>query len=173
MKANHDNNFWEINSDLLAIKELNTLYQKDTTKQKSTSSNLMWAIYYAYNPESKFYALPNKLEMLEKNFIKDSKFKWAAYKEIVDIYCNVVLTDAERALLNWSEIMVMRDKSIKELYVAALSANNTDELVKLDKMLANTPKLFEDYKKIKKDYEEEKTLKKGKHIQSLTESGEI
>ena len=34
-------------------------------------------------------------------------------------------------------------------------------------------KLFDDYKKIKKDYEEEKITKKGKNIVSLTESGEI
>jgi hypothetical protein len=40
-------------------------------------------------------------------------------------------------------------------------------------MLANTAKLFDDYKKIKKDYEEDKIKKKGKSIVSLTESGEI
>jgi len=40
-------------------------------------------------------------------------------------------------------------------------------------MLSNTPKMFEDYKKIKRDYEEEKTTKKGKSIKSLSDSGEI
>jgi hypothetical protein len=69
--------------------------------------------------------------------------------------------------------MIMRDNSIKELYKKALESCDTDELVKIDKMLANTPKMFEDYKKIKKDYEEERTTKKGKKILSLTDSGEI
>ena len=40
-------------------------------------------------------------------------------------------------------------------------------------MLASTTKIFEDYKKIRKDYEEEKTTKKGKSIKSLSDSGEI
>jgi hypothetical protein len=67
----------------------------------------------------------------------------------------------------------MRDNSIKALYKRALEMSDVDELVKIDKMLANTPKMFEDYKKIKKDYEEERTTKKGKKILSLTDSGEI
>jgi len=67
----------------------------------------------------------------------------------------------------------MRDNSIKDLYKQAILNSDTDELVKIDKMLANTPKMFEDYKKIKKDYEEEKTTKKGKTIKSLSDSGEI
>jgi hypothetical protein len=33
--------------------------------------------------------------------------------------------------------------------------------------------MFDDYKKVRKDFEEEKTTKKGKHIKSLTESGDI
>jgi hypothetical protein len=33
--------------------------------------------------------------------------------------------------------------------------------------------MFEDYKKIRRDYEEEKTIKKGKSIASLSDSGEL
>jgi hypothetical protein len=69
--------------------------------------------------------------------------------------------------------MMLRDNSLKELYKLAISQSDTDELVKLDKMLSNTPKMFEDYKKIKKDYDEEKVTKKGKSIASLSDSGEI
>jgi hypothetical protein len=67
----------------------------------------------------------------------------------------------------------MRDTSLKDLYRTAIEQGDTDELVKLDKMLSNTPKMFEDYKKIKRDYEEEKTTKKGKTISSLSDSGEL
>jgi hypothetical protein len=173
MKALHDNNYWEVNAELLIIKEFDDYYSKDKSKGKEDSSKVMWGLYYCYHPESKFYNLPNRLEIIENNFIKDPKFKWDSVKSIVDVFKNLVLSDAERALGNWGEIMSMRDTSIKELYRKALEDSDTDELVKIDKMLANTPKMFEDYKKIKKDYQEEKTLKKGKRNLSLSDTGDI
>ena len=173
MKALYDQNFWEVNSDYLLISEFKKLYDSDKTKNKTNSSKILWAIYFAYNPESKFYNIPDKLNILAKDFIKDSKFKWTSVKQIVDLYKSSVLSDAERALVTWGEIITMRDESLKLLYKQAIEAKDTDELVKLDKMISNTPKLFEDYKKIKKDYEEEKVTKKGKTIVSLSESGDI
>jgi hypothetical protein len=173
MKAQHENNFWDINPDLLILEEFNEFYNKDTSKKKENSSKILWAIFYAFNPESKFFNYPAKLEILAKDFLRDPKFKWDSINKLIDSYKNLVLSDAERALVNWNEIMIMRDNSLKELYKLAISQSDTDELVKLDKMLSNTPKMFEDYKKIRKDYEEEKTTKKGKHINSLSDSGEI
>jgi len=173
MKSTHDNNFWELNSDLVILDEFAKLYHKDSSKNKQDSSKILWAIFYCYNPESKFFNYPNKQEVISNSFIKDPKFKWENYKNLIDAYKNLVLTDAERALINWNEIMTMRDQSIKDLYKKAIESSDTDELVKIDKMLANTPKMFEDYKKIKKDYEEEKVTKKGKTISSLSDSGEL
>lgn len=173
MKSTHDNNFWEVNSDLVILDEFSKLYYKDKSKDKQDSSKILWAIFYAYNPESKFFNYPNKQDVISQSFLKDPKFKWEDYKDLIDAYKNIVLTDAERALINWNEIMTMRDQSIKDLYKKAIEDSDTDELVKIDKMLANTPKMFEDYKKIKKDYEEEKVTKKGKTIASLSDSGEL
>lgn len=173
MKSTHDNSFWEVNSDLIILDEFSKLYYKDKSKDKQDSSKILWAIFYAYNPESKFFNYPNKQEVISQSFLKDPKFKWEDYKDLIEAYKNIVLTDAERALINWNEIMTMRDQSIKDLYKKAIEDSDTDELVKIDKMLANTPKMFEDYKKIKKDYEEEKVTKKGKTIASLSDSGEL
>lgn len=173
MKSTHDNNFWEQNSDLIILDEFAKLYHKDKSKDKQDSSRILWAIFYAYSPESKFFNYPNKQEVIAQSFLKDTKFRWEDYKDLIDAYKNLVLSDAERALINWNEIMTMRDQSIKDLYKKAIEESDTDELVKIDKMLANTPKMFEDYKKIKKDYEEEKVTKKGKTIASLSDSGEL
>ena len=173
MKSTHDNNFWELNSDLIILDEFGKIYYKDKSKNKQDSSKIMWAIFYAFNPESKFFHYPNKQEVISQSFIKDDGFKWEDYREVIESYKNLVLSDAERALINWNEIMIMRDNSIKELYKKAIEESDTDELVKIDKMLANTPKMFEDYKKIKKDFEEEKVTKKGKTIASLSDSGEL
>jgi hypothetical protein len=177
MKALHENNYWEANVELLIIPEFDKVYHKDKSKNKQDSSTVLWGIYYAYHPESKYYNLPNKLEILEKNFIKQKDFNWDNYSDIVEIYKSMVLTDSERALVEWGEIMTMRSIAMKKLYKELLDQEiaeiDTKSLKEVDSMLASTPKMFEDYKKIRKDYEEEKTSKKGKRNVSLSDSGEI
>jgi len=69
--------------------------------------------------------------------------------------------------------MSLRDKGIKEFYVGAIEEKDADVILKLDKALAATPKMFDDYKRIKESYEEEKTRKKGTRIASLSDSDEI
>jgi len=173
MKALHDNNFWTFNAELVVLEEFHKFYEDDKSKGKEDSSRTMWAVHYAFHPESKFFNLPNKLDILAKDFLKKPNFKWSSIQPLIDTFKSLVLSDVERALITWNEIMMMRDNSLKELYKLAISQSDTDELVKLDKMLSNTPKMFEDYKKIKKDYDEEKVTKKGKSIASLSDSGEI
>ena len=51
MKALYDQNFWEVNSDYLLISEFKNLYDSDKSKNKTNSSKILWAIYFAYNPE--------------------------------------------------------------------------------------------------------------------------
>lgn len=177
MKALHENNYWEVNVELLIIPEFDKAYHKDKSKNKQDSSTILWGIYYAYHPESKYYNLPNKLEILDKNFIKQKDFNWDNYSDIIEIYKSMVLTDSERALVEWGEIMTMRSVAMKKLYKELLDQEiaeiDTKSLKEVDSMLASTPKMFEDYKKIRKDYEEEKTSKKGKRNVSLSDSGEI
>jgi uncharacterized protein YfkK (UPF0435 family) len=177
MKAPHEYNYWEVNSELLIIPEFDKIYHKDKSKNKQDSSVVLWAVYYAYHPESKYYNLPNKLEILEKNFIKQKDFNWDNYSDLTEVYKSMVLSDSERALVEWGEIMTMRSVAMKKLYKELLDQEiaeiDTKSLKEVDSMLASTPKMFEDYKKIRKDYEEEKTAKKGKRNMSLTDSGEI
>lgn len=177
MKAIHETNYWDMNKELVFIPEFEKLYNNDKSKGKAESSIIMWAIYYAYNPESKYFNLPTKLEILRDNFIKQKGFTWEDHEGIVEIYKTMVLTDSERALVEWGEIMTMRSVAMKKLYKDLLDQPaaevDTKSLREVDTMLANTPKMFEDYKKVRKDYEEEKTAKKGKKNQSLSDSGEI
>ena len=177
MKSIHENNYWDVNKELLFIPELEKLYNNDKSKGKSESSTIMWAIYYAYNPESRYFNLPNKLDVLANSFIKQKDFSWETHEAIVEIYKSMVLSDSERALVEWGEIMNMRSIAMKKLYKELLDQPSTDvdtkALREVDTMLANTPKMFEDYKKVRKDYEEEKTAKKGKKNRSLSDSGDI
>jgi hypothetical protein len=178
MKAIHENNFWETNPELTILPEFSKVFDSDKSKGKQLSSTIMWGIYYAYNPESKFFSLPNKLDLLEKNFIKQDGFSWGKVEKVVEIYKGMVLSDSERALVEWGEIMTMRSIAMKKLYKELLEDQNaldidTKALKEVDTMLTNTPKMFEDYKKVRKDYEEEKTTKKGKKNLSLSDSREL
>jgi hypothetical protein len=169
-----ENNFWDLNPELLILPEFNELYEKDSSKNKEKSSKLMWALYYVYNPSSKLFNLPleQKQTAVKKTHLP-TNFNWDKLEQQISVYKNLTLSDAERALINWNDTMVMRDNAVKKLYQDALLSGDVDTLVKIDKMLASTPKMFEDYKKIKKDFEEEKTLKKGSKIKSLSDNNEM
>lgn len=168
--VNLENNFWKEYPGLELHKSFIKMFESDKSKDKADSSKIMWAIYLFVNPESNLYNDPNKETTIVNNFIKDSKFKWKTYEDQIYAYKELVLTGAEKALQNWNELMVMRDKSLKELYTKALKSNNVHDLLDLDKMIANTAKLFNDYTKIKKEYDEQKTMKKGNSIKSLSDS---
>lgn len=170
---NLENSFWKEFPGIQYHSVLNKLYKSDKSRNKAVSSKIMWAIYLLVNPNSNLYNDPNKEETIPKTFLKDSTFKWDKYKDEIYAYKDIALTTAEKALQNWNELMEMRDKSLKEMYKKALEESDAGSLLNLDKMIANTSKLFADYAKVKKEYEEEKTMKKGKSISSLSDSDEI
>jgi hypothetical protein len=167
------NNFWVEYQELSMAPGLDKFYIKDKSKNKTESSQIMWAIDLCENLDSKYYNNPNKYKLISKIYLKDEKFKWEAYKDLIEFYKECCLTDAERAMTIWNDTMRLRNISLKEMYQDAFNIKDTDELVKLDKMLAATPKMFDDYKKIRADYEEEKTHKKGKNISSMSDADEI
>lgn len=173
MRINFENSFWDDYPELKIPKEFNKLYSEDKSKNKANSSRIMWAIHLHSHPESKLYNLPNKEEVIARDFINQKDFKWETYIDLLELYKNVVLSPAERALQNWDEIMTLRDKGVKEFYIDALEAKDADIIVKLDKVLSATPKMFDDYKRIKESYEDEKIKKKGTKIASLSDSDEI
>ncbi len=173
MRINFENNFWDEYPELKIPDKFNELFSEDKSKDKNKSSRIMWALHLHSHPESKLYNLPEKEEVIARDFIKEKDFKWETYEDHLELYKNVVLTPAERALQNWDEIMALRDKGVKEFYVEAIEERDTDTILKLDKALVQTPKMFDDYKRIKQSYEEEKTRKKGTKIKSLSDSDEI
>jgi hypothetical protein len=173
MRVNFEDNFWKEFPDLIIPKEFGELYDSDTSKRKVKSSKIMWAIHLHSHPESKLYNLPDKEIVIARDFIKDKAFKWKNYQDHIALYKNVVLTPAERSLQTWDEIMALRDKGLKEFYKEALEEKDADTILKLDKALSTTPKMFDDYKRIRESYEEEKTRKKGSRISSLSDSDEI
>lgn len=173
MTAKHDSNFWDNYPDLLLMDEFSKVYEEDKSKKKEESSLLMWAIDYANRPDSTYFNLPDKYSILAEKLMKKEKFNWKKVEDIVKIYKEICLTDAERALVSWNETMLLRDTAIKDLYRTALASADVDTLKIIDTMLANTAKMFADYKKVKQEFEAEKTQKHGKRNMSLSEKGEM
>ena len=169
-------NFWELNSQYILL--FDDFYNKDKTKNKNKSSKIMWALTFKLNPDSVFYNLPNKDEVIKDKFIKDEKFKWATYSKEESLFHSTILTEATRALVGWDETMKKRRTFLNEQDFT-LDAYVKGKLVKgnaeqLDRMLANTAKLYQDYAKIHKDLKEEKMKKgKGNRPVSASDANEI
>ena len=187
------NNFWDINPEFRILDVFNNFYTKDKSKNKEHSSNIMWALAFCVRRESPMYNLPDKWELSAKDIVKDPKFKWSDYEDLVALFKSTYLTQAERSLLAWDELMSKRDKYLKEqdyyfdkYMIDEETGDNvrssTGRLVivkgtaeQLDKAFAVTPKMYHDFSKIKLAIEEDEIMKKGKgdKMLSLGDTGQI
>jgi hypothetical protein len=168
-----ETSFWKVHPEMTFAPKLDKLYKDDMSKDQADSSRIMWAISLCETPSSKFYNRPGKYEEMSATFLKSIIHSWKKLAPVIDSFKDSALTDAERALTSWNETIKMRDKAIKELYetllVNAMGDLDTKALADVDRMLALTPKLFDDYNKIKQTFEEEKIHKKGKSTPSLSD----
>ena len=179
-----DENFWELNPEFKIIFDI--FYSSDKSKGKEESSKIMWAMYFKLHPDSNFYNLPDKDDIIKNKFLKRPDFKWETYEDVELMFINAVLTQAERSLYEWNEFMKKRDKYLKntEYYFDTyMTDNNGDNVLsktgkfitlkgtaqQLDLALSVTPKLFLDYGKIMKELKEER-IKKGKGNKPLSAS---
>tara|TARA_R110000737_G_scaffold57724_2_gene83125 strand:+ start:102 stop:638 length:537 start_codon:yes stop_codon:yes gene_type:complete len=168
-----ETSFWTTHPEMRFAAKLEEFYKQDTSKDKKESSRIMWAIQMCEQPDSKFYNRPNKYEEMSKTFLKNIKVNWKKISNVIDSYRDTALSDAERALTSWNITIKMRDHAIKELYQELLQGGtamlDTKALKDVDSMLAATPKMFDDYNKIKATFEEEKVHRKGTRTLSLSD----
>ena len=135
------------------------------------------------HPKSDFYNLANRDELIITKWLKDPKFKWSDYQSQVDLFSEAILTQAEKSLTAWNETMAKRDIFIHSQeftldYYETLPSGKTT-IVKgtadqLDKMLANTSKLYQEYTKIQSELQKDE-IKRGKanKPKSFTDAGEV
>jgi hypothetical protein len=170
--------FWNEFPDFKIMTHFTDLYSSDRSINHKKSSKIAWAIHMAYHPDSKFYNIPDKLDVIKRDFIKVEAFDWETNTMIylVDMYKKTVLTQAEQSLISWNETMLLRDRGLKSWYKQEFDKNNEDRDIRtiadLDKQMANTAKFFADYKKILTDIREEQESKKGK-IKSESDSDDF
>lgn len=165
MHFEYTKNFWKEFPDFKLVKEFGSVYSKDKSREKVDSSHLMWAIHLCYHPDSVFYNIPNKQELITKDFYK-KELDWDKIKYLTDIYVETTLSEAHRSLIMWEKQMNKRRAFLDD---TEYSLDNAKEL---DVMAAQTFKLYQEYDRIKKLLKEESTKDNGRP-QSLSDTGEI
>jgi hypothetical protein len=185
-----DVSFWDVVPEFKTIEPTMELYNSDRSVNKKNSSITMWAIALLIDPKSIFFNLPNKKEVLARDHLKNENFDWDSIDNLIKLYSDCQLTQAEKSLIAWDEMMKRRDTFIKSQDYSLDSYQLDEEggnilirnkpvIIKgtadqLDKMASNTAKYYADYAKVKKDLEEEYIKRgRGNKVISLSDNNEI
>lgn len=185
------NIFWDVFPEYRVIETFDRVYSADKSKNHIDSSNLMWAIIFCLRKESPMYNLPNKWFLAAKDIVLDEKLNWDKHDDVIMAFKQVFMTQAERSLLAWEELMFKRDKYLKEqeYYFDSYQLDDNGDNVKsrtgqlvtvrgtadqLDKAFSATPKMYSDFYKIKKEIENDEIKRgKGNKVKSMSDSNEI
>lgn len=113
--------------------------------ENKVPSSHMWALFLYAHPESKFYdeSPSTRKELIFRDFLhQDSSFSWDDYESTILTIEEKCLTKAQRALMRWEKALHDRD----DFFASIPYSESTYELK--DKMLANTPKLWDQFQAV-------------------------
>jgi len=165
-----DVNFWKLNPQLKVPQEFADILKQDKSKNKSKSSQIMWAIALLVDPDSKFsnISYQTRRDMISRDFLKNSKFDWDSYKGAIVFYERSLITPAKRQLMVWNKKM-----DEKTLYLDILTYEDNADTI--EGLLKTNVKLFEDYERLLKlvDKENNEGSTKGGAEESASEKGLI
>jgi hypothetical protein len=183
--------FWDVCPEVRAIELFNNFYEKDRSKHHEVSSDLMWAMIFCLRKESPMYNLPNKWELAARDIAHVDKLNWEKYDDLIMVFKQSFMTQAERSLLAWEELMFKRDKYLKnqEYYFDEYLTDEAGDNIKsrtgqfitikgtaeqLDKAFSTTPRMYSDYYKIKKDIEDDEIKRgRGNKVKSMSDANDI
>lgn len=180
--------FWEANPAFLSIKCYKNLHDSDKSKGKTDSSQIMWAIVYLVDMSEanpwKNISEHDKKNIIKTDFLKNAKFNWDDYKELIEEYANRVLSIPERELRNFHNKLKERQTFIDDTpfsldtYIVGedgrrKSVKGNAEL--LDKMMERTGKLYSLYQDIIEKLQKERAegVARGNRKRSASEKGLI
>lgn len=152
-EANKNVNYWEVDNQLATIGNFKVLYEKDKSKKKKDSSLFMWAVAFYCHPDSRLlnFSFEDKRNIIE-NDIAGKELNWKLIEDYCKDYTNLYLTQAKRSLHNWKKKLEERDNYLLSIPYRSLGLQ---EAAQLDKLLADTPKLFKQYTEIQSMIDEE------------------
>lgn len=184
---NTDESFWNEHPALKVAGPFKKLYTSDKSRGKANSSKLAWAIKLIWDRKSDYYNLPedgpdNKVDLIFDDYYGDKTYytkNKAKVDELKDFYLLSTETVAKRTLRGIEDKLLERDKFLRNTpYDDGGLSIDIGEWAKridtIDKMMANTDKLYTLYDKARKAVEEEEArTAMGGQQESLTDSGEI
>jgi hypothetical protein len=179
-----ENNFWEANPQLKVAGPFKKVYTNDKSRNKENSSRLMWTVALIWDRGSKFYNQPesDKVMLLfddhfgDPNYYKNNQQK---VDELRDFYIKLTETTAERTLSGIEKKLMERDAFLNATHYDLGEKGDRGYVYgtvdTLDKMMANTKKLYDMYDDARKVVMEElsKGSTKGDATESLSDSGDI
>lgn len=153
-----DKSFWEVNPQLTLLGPFKRLYKKDRTKNKRKSSDTAWAVFlFAESSErSLFWRLSeeDRKEALKEEFEVDFNDKLT--KECIQYYQEECLSEIEKRLKQYEDFLLKRTDFLTS------QEFSLEDAQEIDQMASRTKKIWDDYLKIKKEFEIEK---KKSHVQ--------
>jgi F0F1-type ATP synthase delta subunit len=189
MNIKKETNFWEENQNLKFY--FKDEYDKDSSKKKYESSQLLKAIYFIYHYNSEFYNLDfnNKLKVVSEIIPETIKYDFAneSIVHTVEKFHTLIEDEPRKFIKSFEKKLKERREFIDKTkylpeYEDYLEINGECVLrtIKsnaplLEKMLLASSEMLEEHKKLKALLDNKKTDNKGKgdSILSLGEQGII
>lgn len=153
-----DVNFWEMNQQLIYLSPFSKLYQRDKSKDKEKSSKEMWMVFFLCDPDeekNKFYRIEynERLKMLKDTFYPAFKEYDEVIQECLEAYPAKCLTAVERALKQEIDSMTGLVNYITSFNYDDISLDDINKLVRIR---AQTPKVMENYEKLQSKFIKQK-----------------
>lgn len=178
-------NFWDQHPDFLATQPFLNLWKEDKSKGKTNSSTSMWFVVFCFDMDSKYYNLEfeERCSILGEDYCGDANY-YQHHKDTVDklqlAYCKLVDSKAKRSLRNWFDKLEERDLFISKTpfsmdFYGEDGRPRKGTADQLDKMMANTKKLWDDYQRIMEDVGKEDSHSEGRGgaMPSASDEGDL
>jgi hypothetical protein len=169
-------NFWNLNPQFLVAGPAKDLHDRDTSRDKKDSSQLMWFVAFCYDldPKNIFSRLEQEEKhkligtdyMDEENFYQRNR---TILEPIIEFYCKLQDSAAKRHVRMWNLKMDEKTKFMKDTEYAP------ETYKMLEDMMASNQKIFANLKQIEQDLNKEDMggAVKGGKVESLSDSGQI
>lgn len=149
-------NFWDLYPDFKIALSFKEIYKSDKSRNKESSSKLMWFVALTTDLNSKYYRMPqdDRFNLIAEDYMEDIKY----YKsnkikidKLIEDYIMLEFSAAQRQLREWD---IKQDE--RSAFIATLKYS-LDTYEDLDKMAVNTKKIYDTFKTIKDDLAKEES----------------
>lgn len=164
---------WSANPFLQILHPFKDLYEQDKSKDKRTSSNLLWCIVWKNHPDeqkNRFYRLSSEdLERHCLDFEPSYNPEDSLFIECTLAFNENLLTKVEAAYKKEKEHLLEIQKALIEM---PLTIENLAEIVKIKAMM---PKLYSEFAKVDREFTTEQSKKRvhGGRAQTQRELGKF